>query len=73
MTAKRINNKQIKWSFIEHQKWWGNEYHPPHDIELIFTKNGISVTGYYDNIVGMGNEILIPWTEIEQHKKDLGI
>ena len=35
------------------------------DIQLIFTRQGIEVSGWYDTFVGLGDVVHLPWAQID--------
>ena len=44
---------------------------PTSNVELTFCRQGVEVSGYYDNMVGIGNTKLIPWDEIDRYRAEV--
>jgi len=62
---------QTHWSLVEHDpnhpvapdRWRSS------DVTLVFTREGIRVSGYYDTCVGIGPEVTIPWAEVDAYRR----
>ena len=61
------NRKQITWSLQENRPDYPVREDEIRfsDVELIFTRRGIEVNGWYDSFVGIGPTVLITWKEVD--------